>query len=462
MTDATTDAGTESIEETGPMTLDAEWLRIGALLDLIEAVRLGAAVHEAFESAFEAIQADVEANRAGGAWRALRGLLEPAQLSELAAIDLDILALTLAGEARPTLAARIHALQPHLAVPRPSLSLTQEVMMLDSDAELTLLNERLTPTAPLVAGGLLTVEREGDYRTLRPTARATRVVFDRPVELGTPPGADLVAPRGLWSDLVLPGETRAELEELCAWTLARDTVFGSWKGRVIGGPLALFAGPSGVGKSFAAEVLAAEIGRAAGHPYALYRVDLGRIMSKYVGETERNLNALLDALHGTRAVLQIDEADGLLGKRGDVNDARDRYANLEVSHLLSRFERHDGPVILTTNLRRNIDNAFARRFQFVIDFPAPDAVLRAELWQRLIPPAAPCEDIGFEALGEALPFHGGAIHNVAIRAAVLAATETRPISYRHIARAAWRELGKDARKVRPAELGFLADHLEDA
>ena len=171
---------------------------------------------------------------------------------------------------------------------------------------------------------------------------------------------------------MLPPAALASLRDFTVWIRYRDAVIVDWKARPLGGPLALFCGPSGSGKSFAAAVVAAELSAQTGESWALYALDLGRIMSKYVGETEQNLNALLDALDGRRAILQIDEADGLLGKRGEVTDARDRYANLEVSHMLSRFERHAGPVILTTNLRANIDAAFLRRFQQIVDFPAPD------------------------------------------------------------------------------------------
>lgn len=186
-------------------------------------------------------------------------------------------------------------------------------------------------------------------------------------------------------------------------------------------------------------------------------------MSKYVGETEANLNALLDALEGRNAVLQIDEADGLLGKRGEVSDARDRYANLEVSHMLARFERHQGPVILTTNLRGNVDTAFLRRFQLIVDFPAPDAAARARLWQVLLPARAPrAARVDLHALGEAVRLSGGSIQNAATYAAVLAAEEGAPIDLTHLARAIWAELTKDTRQVRKAEIGFLAEHLEDA
>jgi SpoVK/Ycf46/Vps4 family AAA+-type ATPase len=150
-----------------------------------------------------------------------------------------------------------------------------------------------------------------------------------------------------------------------------------------------------------------------------------------------------------------------LGKRGEVSDARDRYANLEVSHMLSRFERHMGPVILTTNLRANVDSAFLRRFQLVVDFPAPDAEARAMLWDRLLPTGAPRDAaLDLAAIGQAARLSGGAITNAAHYAAVLAAETDTAITPAHVARAVWAELMKDGRQVRISEIGFLADHLD--
>ena len=257
--------------------------------------------------------------------------------------------------------------------------------MLDESVEIAALFDRLEPTAPLVASGLVQVSGDGPYQVLKATALAQRVVLNRATDLSPPPGAHLEIRRGCWDDLVLPETTRQALRDFTAWLKNRQQIL-DWGARPTGGPLALFSGASGTGKSYAASVIVAELSTATGEPWALYTLDLGRIMSKYVGETEENLNRLLDALDGRHAILQIDEADGLLGKRGEVSDARDRYANLEVSHMLSRFERHAGPVILTSNLRTNIDAAFLRRFQLVIDFPSPDAGARADLWQMLLPP----------------------------------------------------------------------------
>lgn len=445
-----------------PALLDDEWARVTALVTLAEAARTGAALADDFEDGFAALQDRVTALREAGSWAALRGLMTDALLGALMPFDLDLLALVLVVEASPMTGPRLQALQPFLNTPQPALPLVQELLMLDSGDDVSLLMARLAPTAPLIAGQLVRLDRQGDYLVLRPTSRLVRALLARPADPGPPPGADLVVCDHGWDALVAPQKVLARLREFTGWISARDAVFGTWGGRRIGGPMALFSGGSGVGKSFSVAVLTHELGVITGAPWALYRLDLGRIVSKYVGETEKNLNALLDALHGTRAVLQIDEADGLLGKRGEVSDARDRYANLEVSHMLSRFEAHDGPVVLTTNLRANIDSAFLRRFQVIVDFPSPDAAMRSDLWARLLPPGAPLDPaVNVADLGDAAPLPGGGIHNAAIYAAVLAAQAGSPITRTHLAQACWRELTKEPRAVRRSELGCLADHLPE-
>jgi SpoVK/Ycf46/Vps4 family AAA+-type ATPase len=234
----------------------------------------------------------------------------------------------------------------------------------------------------------------------------------------------------------------------------RDRVVGEWGGRLHGGPVALFSGPSGTGKTFAAEAVARELG------WPLYRVDLGLLVSKYVGETEKNLSSLFDAADGRRMVLLFDEADALFGKRGEVREARDRYANMEVSHLLSRMERHEGPCILTSNLRRSLDPAFARRFQSVIEFAFPDARDRERLWRLYLPPKAPYEpDVHPARLAAALELSGAQIANVSLQAAFLAASEGRPLGLEHVARAARTEFLKSGAEFLPSSLGELSAFL---
>ena len=439
--------------------LEAEWRRAAALIEIAE-TQTGRALPEGFEARFDALQDGVDAARNAGAWAPLRALVAAHHLEALTAFDLDLLALALAPLASPALRPRICALQPALGA-APGLALMQELLMLEPGTDVALLMERLSPAAPLIAGGALEILPHGDEQALYPTPACKHAMLNFPT-LGTPPGAERAEAQSGFDALVLPPRPKQRLCELRDWILNRDAIVQDWGGRALGGPLALLAGPSGVGKSYAVACLAGELSQASGTPWVLYRVDLGRIVSKYVGETEKNLNALLDAMHGQKAVLQIDEADGLLGKRGEVSDARDRYANLEVSHMLSRFERHDGPVVLTTNLRGNIDAAFLRRFQVVVDVPAPDATQRAALWAQLLPPNAPRDPgLDTEAMGLALPLTGGAIHNAAIYAAVLARVDGAPIGPAHVARAAWREMSKETRRIRPQELGPFAPYIED-
>ena len=442
--------------------LDPEWARIALMIALAESTRVGATPREDFSTQFDAANAAVHAGRNSGVWWGLRRVVAEDWLQQFVQLDLDILAFALAAEARPSLAPRLQSLQPQVGGPFPSLALLQELLMLDRGEEIAGLFDRLEPAAPLVASGLIRVAGDGAYQTVSASPSVARALLHRATHLAPPPGAHLVLQRGSWKDLILPDAATRSLKDLVAWIRNRARVT-AWGGRPLGGPLALFAGPSGTGKTFASGIIAEELSRATGEPWALYCLDLGRIMSKYVGETERNLNALLDALDGRRAILQIDEADGLLGKRGEISDARDRYANLEVSHLLSRIERHTGPVVLTTNLRSNINSAFLRRFQLVVEFPAPDAAARARLWSALLPPGAPRADgVDPEALAVAVQLSGGAIHNAAQYGAVLAAEEDAPIAPRHLARAIWAELSKDNRQVRRSEIGFLSEHLENA
>ena len=441
---------------------DAEWSRIALMLSMAEALRTSGTLGKEFSDSFNETSQKVLSDREAGAWSPLTRLVSETILKEFVQLDLDILALSLAPEARPSFAPRIQSLQPQIADPHPSLALLQELLMLDNGHEVASLYDRLEPSAPLSSSGLIRVTGKGAYQKITAAPAAARLLLGRATDLSPPPGAHLVIERADWKDLILPEASLASLKEFTAWIKHRSSVISEWKARPIGGPLALFCGPSGSGKSFAARVIVSYLSETSGEHWSLYTLDLGRIMSKYVGETEQNLNALLDAIDGRKAILQIDEADGLLGKRGEVTDARDRYANLEVSHMLSRFERHDGPVILTTNLRNNIDAAFLRRFQQIVDLPAPDASAREKLWDRLLPKNAPrSEEVNTGALASAVRLSGGAIHNAAFFASILARDEGSAISGHHIARSVWAELNKDNRQVRRSELGSLANFLEE-
>ena len=244
-----------------------------------------------------------------------------------------------------------------------------------------------------------------------------------------------------WEDLVLPERDLAALRTIVGFVRHRDRVlddwgFGALAGRS-GGLVALFAGASGTGKTMAAQVIANDLGLEA------YRVDLAGIVSKYIGETEKNLDRLFRMAEHANAVLVFDEADALFGKRSAVSDARDRYANLEVAYLLQRVETYPGVVILTTNLRQDVDQAFLRRIDIAIDFPVPGPAERARLWRRNLPPRAPLSDaIDLDRLAAAHPLPGGAIRNCARAAAFAAAGDGGVIAAEHLDQAIALELRK--------------------
>ncbi len=230
--------------------------------------------------------------------------------------------------------------------------------------------------------------------------------------------AQRIEARATWDDLVLPDVQKQTLRDLLVQVRQRAKVYEEWgfgaKSARGYGVTALFAGASGTGKTMAAEALANEL------RLDLYRIDLSSVVSKYVGETEKNLRRVFDAAETGGAILLFDEADALFGKRSEVKDSHDRYANLEVSYLLQRMESYRGLAILTTNLKHALDAAFQRRLNFIVEFPFPDAAQRAEIWRRIFPQAVPTEGLDFERLAQ-LNVAGGNIRNIAIHAASLAA-----------------------------------------
>jgi ATP-dependent 26S proteasome regulatory subunit len=242
-----------------------------------------------------------------------------------------------------------------------------------------------------------------------------------------------------WTDLVLPEEQIAVLQNIMLHVRHRTRVYETWgfssKGTRGLGISALFVGASGVGKTMAAEVLANEL------HLELYRIDLSAVVSKYIGETEKNLRRIFDAAEGSGVILLFDEADALFGKRSEVKDSHDRYANIEVSYLLQRMESYRGLAILTSNLKDALDNAFLRRIRFIVQFPFPDATQRAEIWRRVFPPAVPAQNLDVNKLAQ-LNVAGGTIRNIALYAAFIAADRSKPIRMSHILRAARHEYAK--------------------
>lgn len=252
-----------------------------------------------------------------------------------------------------------------------------------------------------------------------------------------------------WDDLVLPGPEKMALRQIAAQVRQRLKVYDTWGyGARSGSGLgitALFCGDSGTGKTLAAQVMAHELG------LDLYRVDLSSVVSKYIGETEKNLKRVFDAAEDSGAVLLFDEADALFGKRSDVKDSHDRYANIEVGYLLQRMEGYRGLAILTTNMRTALDKSFLRRLRFVVQFPFPDARQREEIWRRSFPARAPTRDIDHRRLAQA-NLAGGNIRNIVLNAAFLAAEENTPLCMGHLLQAARGEAQKIERPLTDIEI----------
>jgi ATPase family protein associated with various cellular activities (AAA)/winged helix domain-containing protein len=267
-----------------------------------------------------------------------------------------------------------------------------------------------------------------------------------------------VEPTHGFDDLVLPERQLNWLKSISAYLRHRDLVLSGWGYEAVAGSgqglKALFFGDSGTGKTMAGRVLANELG------LEMYRIDLAAVVSKYIGETEKNLGRIFEAADGSNAILFFDEADALFGKRSDVGDAHDRYANIEVAYLLQKIEGYPGAVILATNFRNNMDDAFLRRLDFAIEFPFPEAEHRAAIWRRMLPSAAPvADDLDFDLLANQFKLSGGSIRNCSIAAAFLAADDGGRIEMRHLRQAVsfeYAKLGRLSpgadRSARPTDL----------
>jgi AAA+ superfamily predicted ATPase len=268
-----------------------------------------------------------------------------------------------------------------------------------------------------------------------------------------------IEPRYTWTDIVLPQEKANQLRKIAAWMKYRRQVHRDWgfgeklsRGK---GLNVLFTGPSGTGKTMAAEVLAAEL------QLDLYQIDLSSVVSKYIGETEKNLSAIFREAEQSQALLFFDEADALFGKRTEVKDAHDRYANIEVNYLLQRVEQYEGVVILATNLQQNLDDAFLRRMQEVLEFPFPDDVLRERIWRGHLPTNAPREtDIDFSFLAQKFKMTGGNIKNIVLGAAFLAAQDSKPISMSHLILSTKAEYQKEGKLAIKTDFGPYYDLIK--
>jgi ATPase family associated with various cellular activities (AAA) len=298
------------------------------------------------------------------------------------------------------------------------------------------------------------VRQNGDKEEFSsPTRTLTTILWDA-CRVQARPRLDELAqriePAADWEDLVLPEAQKQILTDVAAHVRQRGTVYETWgfagKGGRGLGISALFSGASGTGKTLGAEVLANTL------RLDLYRIDLSSVVSKYIGETEKNLRQVFDAAEQGGVILLFDEADALFGKRSEVKDARDRYANIEVSYLLQRMECYPGLAILTTNLKSSIDTAFMRRIRFVVQFPFPDAVQRAEIWRQIFPSNTPTQGLDAVQLAR-LSVAGGNIRNIALNAAFLAADAGEAVQMKHLLRAAQSEYAKLEKPLTEAEVG---------
>ncbi|MEB3310419.1 MAG: ATP-binding protein [Snowella sp.] len=312
---------------------------------------------------------------------------------------------------------------------------------------ITALADRFRLTSTQIQAAIATTQNQLAYTVNPPSIEATLFQSARNqsghqlMKLAQP-----IQPRYGWSDLVLPDLQLEQLQEICIHLKHRHTVFETWgfdrKLSLGKGVNALFAGSSGTGKTMAAEVIANVL------QLDLYRIDLSQVVSKYIGETEKNLNQIFTAAANANAILLFDEADALFGKRTEIKDSHDRYANIEVGYLLQQMEAYEGLAILTTNLKGNLDEAFIRRLRFIVDFPFPSIRERLGIWQKICPSTLPIDpNINWQALAEQFEITGGNIRNIALSAAFWAAEAGEKLTSSHLKRAIRREYQKMGRPL---------------
>jgi hypothetical protein len=319
-------------------------------------------------------------------------------------------------------------------------------------------------SSALLAGqfnlSLTAIQRIAAEVLSRDSAAAPQSSFDRlwrACLAGTRPRLDALAqrlePKVTWDDLVLPETEQTALQQIADQVAQRTRVYETWgfaekMSRGMGISV-LFAGESGTGKTMAAEVIANHL------RLNLYRIDLSAVVSKYIGETEKNLRRLFDAAEDGSAILFFDEADALFGKRSEVKDSHDRYANIEINYLLQRMEAYRGLAILATNMKSALDQAFLRRLRFVVNFPFPAVAQRKAIWQKVFPPGLPKEALDFDRLAR-LNMTGGNIHNIALNAAFLAARAGSPVGMPLVLEAARAEFRKLDRPINETDFRWQA------
>jgi SpoVK/Ycf46/Vps4 family AAA+-type ATPase len=263
-----------------------------------------------------------------------------------------------------------------------------------------------------------------------------------------------IEPHYSWGDIILPPDRIEQLREICNYMKHRSLVYDQWgfdqKLALGKGLNVLFAGPPGTGKTMAAEIIAHEFS------LDLYKIDLSSVVSKYIGETEKNLSRIFTEAETSNAILFFDEADALFGRRSEVRDSHDRYANIEIGYLLQRMEEYQGVVILATNLRKNMDEAFVRRLHFAIEFPFPNERDRRRIWQGVWPEATPrSSELDLNWMARQFDLAGGSIRNIAVGAAFLAAENSGTVKMFHLLHATRREYQKMGKVVLDGEFGSV-------
>jgi SpoVK/Ycf46/Vps4 family AAA+-type ATPase len=270
--------------------------------------------------------------------------------------------------------------------------------------------------------------------------------------------ATSIKPHFSFDDIVLPPDRLRQLREICKAVEYRSVLYDEWgfndKLSLGKGLSVLFAGPSGTGKTMAAQILAGELG------LDLYKIDLSTVVSKYIGETEKNLSRIFAEAATSNAILFFDEADALFGKRSEVRDSHDRYANIEISYLLQRMEEYEGVVILASNLRKNMDEAFVRRIHATVEFPFPNAEDRLRIWQGVWPEKTPRAHLDLDFLARRFEITGGNIRNIALSAAFLGAEDGGCVQMKHVIRGTWQEYQKMGKVIMEGEFGPYAEYAQ--
>jgi hypothetical protein len=325
-----------------------------------------------------------------------------------------------------------------------------------ADATVGTADKGPTPGPPALGNYGLTAEQLQLVRLAAPGVGGLSVAVRRLAAGHISNLAPRTRPAHSWEDLVLDPDRTERLREVVARCRHKRKVFGAWGFSALpsGGVVGLFSGPSGTGKTLAAEIIAGELA------LDLYKVDLAALVSKWVGETEKNLAQVFAAAEASNVALFFDEADALFGKRSEVSDAHDRYANIEVAYLLQRLEHYEGLVLMATNLATNIDPAFMRRIHVHVEFPMPEEPERRRIWERSLPPGAPRDNLDLDLLAKLFKLSGGSIHNAALTAGFLAADAGTDISMGVVVEAVQREMRKLGRLLTPADFGPFANLLK--